>query len=416
VRTLIFGGPSLHGMDLSGTTGPDPDPDLERHGPIRHGDLFRAALDPGDTVLVVDGVYQHYAPIRYKEIIAMLRRGVRVFGAASMGALRAAELAPLGMVGVGQVYRWYADGVLEADGDVALAHGHAEVDYRPLSLTVVSLLHAAHELGSLPEARTARLVEHARTVPFSLRSPRALLSSTPPGSELRADTEAVCDRLAESPEHDVKRQDVRALLARAQAAAAANGTVDGVPVPVRALAELPVTAWEQQWALEETPLPDGSCTAGELLRYCQLFLPDWTRRHRAWVRERIRSCAPRQPFAGQALTDAVRTFRTGPGKFVHSSFPWSAVTPDEVPELSRRTAVALAANRLAEQRHATFSHGQVARREVIQVFTRLWQEPWADRCFLDRGFTTEEEFLRAARPFFVAARAAVREQAGAGAA
>jgi hypothetical protein len=421
VRTLIFGGPSLHGMDLSDVAG------LERHGPIKHGDLFRAALAPGDTVLVVDGVYQHYAPIRYKEIIAMLRRGVRVLGAASMGALRAAELAPLGMEGVGQVYRWYAEGELEADGDVALTHGHAEVDYRPLSLTVVSLLYAARQLRRLPEARVQRLVENARTVPFSVRSERALLGSTPPGSELRADTEAVCARLAASPEHDVKRQDVRALLARARADA--DGDYPARLDTADALRTLPVTAWERQWAMEETPLPEGACTAGELLRYCQLFLPDWPRRHRAWARERIGTSAPGRPFAEivrdhtapgasaeEQLTEAVRTFRAGPGKFVHGSFPWTALRPEELPGLCRLTALALAGTRLAEQRHASFSHGQVARREVIEVFAELWEEPWADRCFLDRGFTTEEEFLRAARPYFVAARATVRGRAGAGAA
>ncbi|WP_052433204.1 TfuA-like protein [Streptacidiphilus carbonis] len=427
-RTLIFGGPSLYGMDLSRW------PELERHGPVKHGDLFRAALTRGDTVLIVDGVYQHYAPIRYKEIIAVLRKGVRVYGAASMGALRAAELAPLGVTGVGQVYEWYAGGELESDGDVALAHARAEADHRPLTLPIVSLLHAARALGSLTEPRVQRLVEHARTVPFSLRSARALLASLPEGTDLHEDTRAVCAYLSDSPEHDVKRQDVRALLDRITAARPGDSEPPATT--------LPASAWEQQWTLEETPPAAGGCTAGELLRFCQLFLPDWRERHRSWVRAQVQACAPDRPVAEivrergiwpegqddraelakaldieeqpadeQLLSALVRTFRCGPGKFVYNSFPSCGFEPQEIEELRSFTEQALAANRLAEERYAHFSHAQLAAQEVVDVFAALWGEPWSDWCFIDRGFTSEEDFLRSARPFFVSARSIVAGQA-----
>ncbi|MDQ2873316.1 MAG: TfuA-like protein [Actinomycetota bacterium] len=431
MRTLIFGGPSLHGMDLS------PWPELEQLGPVKHGDLFRAGLAQGDTVLVVDGVYQHHAPIRLKEIIAMLRKGVRVYGAASLGALRAAELSPLGVIGVGQVYEWYASGELESDGDVALAHAQAEAGYRPLTLPVVSLLHAARVLRPVTDSRVRRLVERARTVPFSLRSAQALIAATPADTELRADAQAVCDYLARSAEHDIKRRDVRALLAR---------VVTDRPAAEAPLCALPVSAWERQWELEETPLEADSCTTGELLRFCQMFLPDWAARHRSWVRERIQASDPARPFAEimrergiwpddeaqrvalaealdlcglsdheQVMTAAVRTFRCGPGKFVYGSFPRSLFEAEEVKELRAFTEQALAANRLAEERYSHFSHAQLAAQEVIDVFAALWSEPWSRWCFIDRGFISEEDFLRSARPFFVTARSIVAGQERGGA-
>jgi hypothetical protein len=41
-------------------------------------------------------------------------------GASSMGALRAAEMDTLGMIGIGKIYRMYKDGTLVSDDEVAL--------------------------------------------------------------------------------------------------------------------------------------------------------------------------------------------------------------------------------------------------------------------------------------------------------
>jgi hypothetical protein len=43
-----------------------------------------------------------------------------IVGASSMGALRAAELDSMGMVGIGTVYQYYRDGIIESDDDVAI--------------------------------------------------------------------------------------------------------------------------------------------------------------------------------------------------------------------------------------------------------------------------------------------------------
>ena len=53
----------------------------------------RAALRPRQS-LIIDGSFQSQPAVRHKEILWALSRGIPVIGAASMGALRAAELYP----------------------------------------------------------------------------------------------------------------------------------------------------------------------------------------------------------------------------------------------------------------------------------------------------------------------------------
>jgi hypothetical protein len=77
-----------------------------------------------------------------------LHQGVRVIGSSSLGALRAVELAPFGMIGVGKIFEWFRDGVLEDDDEVALAHESPDRNYRPISEALVNiratLANAAH--------------------------------------------------------------------------------------------------------------------------------------------------------------------------------------------------------------------------------------------------------------------------------
>src|SRR5918992_1632432 len=119
----VFAGPSLSGSPVLELDG------ICAHPPIAHGDLFRLRLSPDDAVLIVDGVYQHTAPVRHKEILAVYATGVPIYGTASLGALRACEHLGHGMIGLGTVFGWYRDGRVFSDADVALTHGDADVDF-----------------------------------------------------------------------------------------------------------------------------------------------------------------------------------------------------------------------------------------------------------------------------------------------
>jgi len=76
--------------------------------------VLRALVDRPRVIGIVDGYFERVPAVWHKEILWAMSRGVHVLGAASMGALRAAELHPFGMVGVGAIFEGFRDGELDA--------------------------------------------------------------------------------------------------------------------------------------------------------------------------------------------------------------------------------------------------------------------------------------------------------------
>ncbi len=112
---VVFLGPSLDRRAALAVLPADYRP------PAARGDITRAVSDGAEVIGLIDGVFFQESSVGHREILAALSAGVRVVGASSMGALRAAELHTLGMEGVGEVFRMYRDGVLVSDDEVALA-------------------------------------------------------------------------------------------------------------------------------------------------------------------------------------------------------------------------------------------------------------------------------------------------------
>ena len=82
--------------------------------PARQGDVWRALKLRPRAIALIDGIFESQPSVWHHEILDALDAGVPVFGGASMGALRAAELHRWGMVGTGRIFRWYRDGELPA--------------------------------------------------------------------------------------------------------------------------------------------------------------------------------------------------------------------------------------------------------------------------------------------------------------
>ena len=129
----VFAGPSL----------PPParpsDPRLVWRPPARAGDMLVLEAQPGDRVVLIDGLFDTSPAVRHKELLILLARGVAVIGAASMGALRAAELAEFGMIGVGDVFTAFASGRLIGDDEVALLHGPERLGWAPMTEPLVNV-------------------------------------------------------------------------------------------------------------------------------------------------------------------------------------------------------------------------------------------------------------------------------------
>src|SRR5580700_10814294 len=138
--------------------------------PAAQGDVLRALANKPRLIGIIDGYFDTVPAVWHKEILYAMERGVHVFGAASMGALRAVELEMFGMVGIGQVFEWFKSGQLEDDDEVALAHGPAESGYVAVSEAMVNIRHAvrrAQEDGLMTDELASRFLSAAKNLPYS---------------------------------------------------------------------------------------------------------------------------------------------------------------------------------------------------------------------------------------------------------
>jgi hypothetical protein len=146
-------------------------------GPAAQGDVLRVLPRRPRLIGIIDGYFETVPAVWHKEILHAMSVGVHVLGAASMGALRAAELEPFGMVGVGQVFEWYRSGAIEDDDEVAVAHGPADSGYRAASEAMVNIRSAvasAQAANLIADAVASRLLEVAKGLHYSERDYRRL--------------------------------------------------------------------------------------------------------------------------------------------------------------------------------------------------------------------------------------------------
>lgn len=146
--------------------------------PVAQGDLLRAVDERPDAIGIIDGYFERVPAVWHKEILWAMQQGIHVFGAASMGALRAAELAFFGMEGVGKIFEAFHSGELEDDDEVALIHTTTETGYDPSSEAMVNIratLDAAVSEGDLRPSLRAELLRIAKALYFPERNYENLL-------------------------------------------------------------------------------------------------------------------------------------------------------------------------------------------------------------------------------------------------
>jgi hypothetical protein len=161
MTTIVFVGPTLPAAEVATRL-----PGATVAPPVSVGDVLALTRRRGARrIAIIDGYFERMAAVWHKEILVAIERGIEVWGAASMGAIRAAELAPFGMIGVGSIYRDFARGTLVADDEVAVAHLPADYAYRATSDALVNLrdgLARAARARVITASTRDRLVELAR--------------------------------------------------------------------------------------------------------------------------------------------------------------------------------------------------------------------------------------------------------------
>ncbi|MFA4875916.1 MAG: TfuA-related McrA-glycine thioamidation protein [Methanoregula sp.] len=204
-KIIVFLGPSLDRACAEEILPADYRP------PAKRGDLLAAADEGAEIIGLIDGVFHQESAVAHREILAAVKKGVRVVGSSSMGALRAAEMDTLGMVGVGEIYRMYKSGELISDDEVALVFD--PVCGMSLSEPLINIrftLRSAEESGIIDKDEHTALLTAARAIFYPQRTYRSIASRA--GDTVSADTQDSFLAWVETHACDQKQKDAVAAL------------------------------------------------------------------------------------------------------------------------------------------------------------------------------------------------------------
>ncbi|HTY47689.1 MAG TPA: TfuA-like protein [Methanomassiliicoccales archaeon] len=204
MRTVVFLGPSLPIAEARTMI------DAEIRPPVRRGDLPALGGDVA-VIGIIDGVFMSEAAVGHREILSLLKRGVKIVGGGSMGALRAAELSDQGMVGIGRIFEMYSAGEIVGDDEVALTFNPETLE--PLSEPFVNLrlnVQGAVKSGSLSPTIAEEVLAMLKRSYYPKRSIAALVAAV---REIAGrDVSDGMKRYIDAHYEDYKRKDAIAVL------------------------------------------------------------------------------------------------------------------------------------------------------------------------------------------------------------
>lgn len=242
LHPIVFVGPSIP-LELAKQTLPK----AEFRPPIRRDDLD--GIPGGAIVGIIDGVFAETLAISPGEIREALERGVSIYGASSMGALRAAEIPDV--VGVGRIYEMYRTGAIERDDEVALLFD--PYMFKPMTVPLVNLRYAVDRLvrsATLSRDAGHALVEACTRLHYTERTYEAIFQNSALANN--HDIEQIVRLLRN---FDLKREDAQFLLetlAPLKPAAAVSATTmtatgthpEATRVQLTERTDAPVMVWE----------------------------------------------------------------------------------------------------------------------------------------------------------------------------
>ena len=206
IEPYIFAGPTISWPECHAIL-----PQAHCLAPIQCGDILQALKQGAKQIVIIDGVFEQMAAVWHKEILLAIEEGVRVYGASSMGALRAAELSDFGMIGYGQVYQDFKRGVLEDDDEVTVLHKPQPSHYALMSDAMVNIRATiAHgvEKGIISAQFADSLLDKAKQTHYKQRHLDKLL-----GAYDDQQAVALRDFIAQTGNYiDIKKQDAKGLL------------------------------------------------------------------------------------------------------------------------------------------------------------------------------------------------------------
>lgn len=214
MNVIVFLGPSLPVDEARAIL-----PDAKFLPPAEQGDILTAVESDGAQVIgLIDGTFRQSLSVWHCELCYALSQGIVVYGASSMGALRAVETERFGTVGVGRIFEWYRDGVVNSDDEVALAHGDVTSGFRQMSIPLVNIrasFERAVLRGHIDEAIATKAIQIVRSIYFPERTLGLILRRWREEG-IREECLPAMERALTVDYVDLKESDARELLMRMQ--------------------------------------------------------------------------------------------------------------------------------------------------------------------------------------------------------
>ncbi len=208
VRIIIYAGLSIPFSEAKEILDSTQNVEVIYKRPIKRGDLSQALNENPDIIGIIDGVFHQNSAVGHKEILSVLKKGIKVFGASSMGALRASELDTLGMTGIGYVYNQYASGEVDSDDDVAVMLDSETLE--PLSEPLINMKYV-FENAADENVLTLDEKEELLAIAKKTYYPKRTYAKTLSDSNLDSDKKGeLINFIRES--KDIKKEDAKELL------------------------------------------------------------------------------------------------------------------------------------------------------------------------------------------------------------
>ncbi len=163
---IIFLGPSLEINKAKKIIDADFKP------PAKKGDFINLSLlrDKRDIVLI-DGVFlQEYPPTPIEVFQVVNNKNFKVYGASSIGALRAVELEKFGMKGIGKIFELFKKNLINSDDEIAVTF---DSEYNLLSEAMIDIrynIFLGWKKGIIDKETKDIMVKLAKRIYFPFRS------------------------------------------------------------------------------------------------------------------------------------------------------------------------------------------------------------------------------------------------------
>lgn len=201
---FLFAGPSLYGSDKTLITRSI----TKLLPPAKRNDIPRLIeKEAAGVIILADGNFHNVLAVGHVELRTALDHGWDVWGCSSMGAIRACEMANLGMKGYGAVYKLFMDDPDFRDDEVALLHS-ATSPYMPVSEPLVNIRFFLNQLVDskmITAAQSSMVIENLEACWYGERTLYKL-------KELLGDSKPIMQRLENFAPYRIKNIDLQNML------------------------------------------------------------------------------------------------------------------------------------------------------------------------------------------------------------